>query len=80
MKELNNFHKYLYGQELYLRTDHSALTWLMDFGYRSCQDPHVSSRIRPYFQMNQDKMIPVISFEGPIMQMLDISLAYDPAI
>jgi hypothetical protein len=30
--------------------------------------------------MSQDKMIPEISFEGPIMQTLDISLAYDPAI
>jgi hypothetical protein len=28
---LEHFHKYLYGQEFHVRTDHSALTWLMSF-------------------------------------------------
>jgi hypothetical protein len=28
---LEHFHKYLYGQKFHLRTDHSALTWLMSF-------------------------------------------------
>jgi hypothetical protein len=31
VKTLANFHKYLYGQEFHLRTDHSALTWLLNF-------------------------------------------------
>jgi hypothetical protein len=31
VKCLQHLHKYLYGQEFYLRTDHSALTWLMSF-------------------------------------------------
>jgi len=31
VKTLENFHKYLYGQEFHLRTDHSALTWLLSF-------------------------------------------------
>ena len=28
---LEYFHKYLYGQEFHLRSDHSALTWLLSF-------------------------------------------------
>ena len=31
VKTLECFHKYLYGQEFHLRTDHSALTWLLSF-------------------------------------------------
>jgi hypothetical protein len=31
VKTLEHFHKYLHGQEFHLRTDHSALTWLMSF-------------------------------------------------
>jgi hypothetical protein len=31
MRALEHFHKYLYGQEFHLCTDHSALTWLMNF-------------------------------------------------
>jgi hypothetical protein len=27
VRTLDHFHKYLYGQEFHLRTDHSALTW-----------------------------------------------------
>jgi len=29
VKTLEHFHNYLYGQEFYLRTDHSTLTWLL---------------------------------------------------
>jgi hypothetical protein len=31
VESLKHFHKYLYGQEFHLHTDHSALTWLMNF-------------------------------------------------
>ena len=31
VKTVEHFHKYLYGQQFHLRTDHSALTWLMSF-------------------------------------------------
>ena len=31
VKTLEHFHKYVYGQEFHLRTDHSALTWLLYF-------------------------------------------------
>jgi hypothetical protein len=31
VKTLEHFHKYLYGQQFYLHTDHSALTWLLSF-------------------------------------------------
>jgi hypothetical protein len=31
VRTLEHFHKYLYVQEFHLRTDHSALTWLMSF-------------------------------------------------
>jgi hypothetical protein len=31
VKTLERFHNYLYGQEFHLRTDHSALTWLLSF-------------------------------------------------
>ena len=31
VKSLEHFYKYLYGQKFLLRTDHSALTWLLSF-------------------------------------------------
>jgi hypothetical protein len=31
VKTLEHFHKYLYGQEFHLHTDHSTLTWLLSF-------------------------------------------------
>jgi hypothetical protein len=31
VKTLEHFHKYLCGQQFHLRTDHSALTWLLSF-------------------------------------------------
>lgn len=30
VKSVNHFHKYLYGQEFLVRTDHAALKWLME--------------------------------------------------
>jgi hypothetical protein len=43
VKTLEHFHKYLYGQQFHLRTDHSALTWLLSFknlrGAESSLDP-----------------------------------------
>jgi hypothetical protein len=30
-RTLEHFHKYLYGEQFHLSTDHSALTWLMSF-------------------------------------------------
>jgi hypothetical protein len=31
VKTLEHSHKHLYGQQFHLRTDHSALTWLLRF-------------------------------------------------
>jgi hypothetical protein len=31
VRTLEHFHRYLYGQEFYLRTDHAALIWFMNF-------------------------------------------------
>lgn len=31
LRTMEHFHKYMHGQEFHLRTDHSALTWLMSF-------------------------------------------------
>lgn len=31
IKSLEHFHKYLYGQQFLIRTDHAALKWLMTF-------------------------------------------------
>ena len=31
MKILEHFHKHVYEQEFYLRTDHSVFTWLLNF-------------------------------------------------
>jgi hypothetical protein len=31
MRTLQHFHQYLYVKEFHLRTDHSAVTWLMNF-------------------------------------------------
>jgi hypothetical protein len=42
VRTVEHFHKYLYGQTFHLRTDHSALTWLM--GFRTWKGkPHVGS-------------------------------------
>jgi hypothetical protein len=37
---LEHFHKYLYGQEFHLHTDHTALTWLMSFRNLEGQTRH----------------------------------------
>jgi hypothetical protein len=31
VRTMEHFHKYLYGQQFHLRTNHSAVTWLMSF-------------------------------------------------
>lgn len=31
IKAVENFHSYLYGRKLVLRTDHASLTWLLNF-------------------------------------------------
>jgi hypothetical protein len=40
MRTLEHFRKYLYGQEFNLRTDYSALTWLMSFKNLEGQTSH----------------------------------------
>ena len=34
VRALEHFHKYLYGREISLRTDHAALLWLLRFKFR----------------------------------------------
>jgi hypothetical protein len=45
---LEHFHKYLYGQEFYLRPDHSALTWLMSSKNLEGQTACWIQRLREY--------------------------------
>jgi hypothetical protein len=45
---LEHFHKYLYGQDFYLHTDHSALTWLMSFKYLEGQTALWINRLQEY--------------------------------
>jgi hypothetical protein len=45
---LEHFHKYLYGQELHLRTDHSALIWLMSFKNLKGQTAHSIQHLQGY--------------------------------
>jgi hypothetical protein len=39
VKTTEHFHKYLCGQEFHLRTDHSALTWMLSFKNLEGQTP-----------------------------------------
>jgi hypothetical protein len=48
MKTLEHFHKYLYGQEFHLRTDHSALTWLLSFRNLEGQTARWVQRLQEY--------------------------------
>jgi len=48
MKTLEHFHKYLYGQEFHLRTDHSALTWLLSFRNLEGQTARCVQRMQGY--------------------------------
>jgi hypothetical protein len=48
VKTLEHFHKYLYGQEFHLRTDHSALTWLLSFRNLEGQTARWVQRLQEY--------------------------------
>lgn len=48
MKSLEHFHKYLYGQSFHLRTDHSALTWLINFKNLEGQTARWMQRLQEY--------------------------------
>jgi hypothetical protein len=48
VKTLEHFNKYLYGQEFHLRTDHSALTWLMSFKNIEGQTAHWIQLLQEY--------------------------------
>jgi hypothetical protein len=48
VKSLEHFHKYLYGQEFHLRTDHTALTWLMSFKNLEGQTARWMQRLQEY--------------------------------
>jgi hypothetical protein len=45
---MEHFHKYLYGQEFHLRTDHSLLTWLMSFKNLEGQTARWIQRLQEY--------------------------------
>jgi hypothetical protein len=44
-----HFHKYLYGQEFHLRTDQSALTWLLSFRNLKGQTTRWVHRLQYYY-------------------------------
>ena len=48
VKTLEHIHKYLYGQEFHLRTDHSALTWLLSFRNLEGQTARWVQRLQEY--------------------------------
>jgi hypothetical protein len=48
VRTLDHFHKYLYGQQFHLRTDHSALTWLMSFRNQELQTTLWIQRLQEY--------------------------------
>jgi hypothetical protein len=48
VKTREHFHKYLYGQEFHLRTDHSALTWLLSFRNLEGQTARWVQRLQEY--------------------------------
>jgi hypothetical protein len=48
VKTLEHFHKYLYGQEFHLRTDHSALMWLLSFRNLGRQTARWVQRLQEY--------------------------------
>jgi hypothetical protein len=48
LKTLEHFHKYLYRQEFHLRTDHSALTWLLSFRNLELQTARRVQRLQEY--------------------------------
>jgi hypothetical protein len=48
VKTLEHFHKYLYGQQFHLRTDTSALTWLLSFKNLEGQMARWIQRLQEY--------------------------------
>jgi hypothetical protein len=48
VRMLEHFHKYLYGQEFHLCTDHSVLTWLMNFKNLEGQTARWVQRLQEY--------------------------------
>jgi hypothetical protein len=47
-KTIDHFHKYLYGQQFHLRTDHSALTRLLSFKNLEGQTARWIQRLQEY--------------------------------
>jgi hypothetical protein len=47
-EDVEHFHKYLYGQEFYMLTDHSDLTWLMNFKNLEGQTARCAQRLQEY--------------------------------
>jgi hypothetical protein len=67
---MEHFHKYLYGQEFHLRTDHSALTWLMSFNNLEGQTLRWIQRLQEYnftFEHRQGRKhkMPMLSHDDP---------------
>jgi hypothetical protein len=48
VRTLEQFHKFLYGQEFNLHTDHSALSWLMSFKNLEGQTASWVQRVKEY--------------------------------
>jgi hypothetical protein len=48
VKTLEHLHEYLYGQQFHLRTDHSALTWLLSFKNIEGQTARRIERLQEY--------------------------------
>jgi hypothetical protein len=48
MRTLEHFHKYFYGQEFHLHTDHLALTWPMSFKNLEGQTARWIQRLQEY--------------------------------
>lgn len=47
-KAIKHFHAYLYGRKFWLRTDHSALRWLLNFQYLEGQVPRWIENLQQY--------------------------------
>jgi hypothetical protein len=55
VRTMEHSHKYLYGQEFHLRTDHSALTWLMSFKNLEGQTACWIQRLQEYNFMSEHR-------------------------
>jgi hypothetical protein len=49
VRTLEHFHKYLYGKQCHLRTDNSALTWLLNFKNLEGQTARWVQRLQEYY-------------------------------